>query len=235
MSDDKWTMRGAQESGNRPITDVRALKEYILECGFLPLFRNDVKGFSVEEHVPSASWWTDDALRDPWCWRMTLAEDDELAYGKFFGGNAGFVSKAWFPLFASFRRDGYDFDARADEGLSKSEDKRVMQLFEINPKPDTTFLRVQSELKGKFEPTLMRLMQQSYIIIEAFSQRINKSGQPYGWHRSVYTTPEAKWGYEYVTGAYTLGTHKAAAMILDKLRGTYPEGDFRRTMLLTDD
>ena len=40
---------------------------------------------------------------------MILAEDQSIAYGKFFSRAAGFVSKDFFPLFANYRRNGYDF------------------------------------------------------------------------------------------------------------------------------
>jgi hypothetical protein len=42
-------------------------------------------------------------------WREIIARTEEVAYGKYFGGKSGFVSKEWFPVFANYRRDGYDF------------------------------------------------------------------------------------------------------------------------------
>lgn len=85
---------------------------WINEIGFLPLFKNEVEGFSAEEHVSPLCWWTGDAENDLWEWREIIARSGEVAYGKFFGKKTGFVSKEWFPVFANYRRDGYDFDAR---------------------------------------------------------------------------------------------------------------------------
>ena len=58
------------------------------------------------------------------------------------------------------------------------------------------------ELAGKDETTLTQLQMQTYLIISDFRQRKNKSGQEYGWHLSVYETPETKWGRDFVASGY---------------------------------
>lgn len=67
-----------------------------------------------------------DAENDPWEWREIIARSGEVVYGKFFGKKTGFVSKEWFPVFANYRRDGYDFDARWDDELANIRNKRIM-------------------------------------------------------------------------------------------------------------
>ena len=47
--------------------------EYINEIGFLPLFRNDIPGFSLEERTVPEYWWCEDVDRDPWMWRAVIA------------------------------------------------------------------------------------------------------------------------------------------------------------------
>jgi hypothetical protein len=49
---------------------------------------------------------------------MILARDSGIAYGKFFNKDAGFVSKSFFPTFANYRRNGYDFDALFEDELA---------------------------------------------------------------------------------------------------------------------
>lgn len=66
-------------------------------------------------------------------WRRLIARSGQVAYGKFFGRKAGFISKAWFPHFANWRRDGYDFDSRWDEELASIRCKRVVDQFENRP------------------------------------------------------------------------------------------------------
>ena len=58
-----------------------------------------------------------------------MARSGRVAYGKFFGKKAGFISKTWFPHFANWRRDGYDFDSRWDEELATMRQKRIMDQF----------------------------------------------------------------------------------------------------------
>ena len=53
------------------------------EWGFLPLFRCELQGFSVEELSPPELWWTGEET-DPWSWRQLAARDGRLAYGKLF-------------------------------------------------------------------------------------------------------------------------------------------------------
>ena len=37
------------------------------------------------------------------------------------------MSQEWIPDFANFRRDGYDFDARWDDGLASYKDKELYE------------------------------------------------------------------------------------------------------------
>ena len=39
--------------------------EYINKVGFLPLFKNDIPGFSLEERTVPELWWSEDPARDP--------------------------------------------------------------------------------------------------------------------------------------------------------------------------
>ena len=95
------------------------------EWGFLPLFRCELQGFSVEELSPPELWWTGEET-DPWSWRQLAARDGRLAYGKLFHGRAGFLSPECLPDFCNFRREGYDFDSLYEEGLVSRRLKAVM-------------------------------------------------------------------------------------------------------------
>ena len=55
--------------------NVNELAELIHEIGFMPLFSNAIRGFSVEEMTEESVWWTGDASTDPWEWRRILAAD----------------------------------------------------------------------------------------------------------------------------------------------------------------
>ena len=93
----EWIMRGLAWDDPYRIRTWQELVNRVNEIGFLPLFANDITGFSAEEHVSPNYWWTGDREQDPWEWREIIAASHEVAYGKFFGGKAGFTSKAWLP------------------------------------------------------------------------------------------------------------------------------------------
>ena len=129
MEEERWTMHGLDASDPDCIHTEEDLQDFIHWIGFLPLFRNEIPGFSVEEHTASDSWWTGDPVIDPWEWRKIIAAGENITYGKFFNGKAGFISKEWFPAFANYRRDGYDYDARWDDELAGIRSKKIMDLF----------------------------------------------------------------------------------------------------------
>ena len=113
----EWIMKGLEWDNPYRIRSWRELINWINEIGFLPLFANEVPGFSAEEHVSPLFWWTGDPEQDPWEWREIIPATGEVAYGKFFNNKTGFISREWFPCFANARRDGYDFDAAWDDEL----------------------------------------------------------------------------------------------------------------------
>ena len=215
-------MHGRNESDPKCIQSCKKLAHYIEEVVFLPLFRNAVNGFSVEENVAPSAWWTDDEARDPWIWRMKLAASEEFAYGKFFGGCAGFVSKEWFPGFANIRRNGYDFDARADEGLANKREIDTMRLFENSSPLTAGEIRNKAYLTKALDATLLQLQKQTYIVIAGFVQKVNKRGELYGWHMSIYQTPESKWGYDFVTSAYRENICDSAERIISHVLSHWP-------------
>ena len=130
--DGEWIMKGCSRSDRNRLHTPEDLLDLILKVGFLPLFSNDIPGFSVEEHTPGEDWWIDDPARDPWAWRQLLAPNACVAYGKFFDKKAGFVSKEWFPCFANYRRDGYDYEGMYEDGKMTSRCKRILDILELN-------------------------------------------------------------------------------------------------------
>lgn len=64
--EDKWIMKGLAWDNPLRIRTWQELVSWVNEVGFLPLFRNGVPGFSVEEHVSADFWWTGEAPADSW-------------------------------------------------------------------------------------------------------------------------------------------------------------------------
>ena len=224
-----WIMHGVREDAPECIHTVDEAIAYINEIGFLPLFKNDIPGFSLEERTVAKYWWSGDRKRDPWEWREIIAGSGQVAYGKFFDKKAGFISKEWFPYFANYRRDGYDFDALWDDEKASIRQKKIMDLFaEENADAEIFSFEVKQNAgfgKGgekNFEGTVTDLEMKMYLCMRDFRQRKNKKGESYGWSIAVYSTPEHLWGYDYVTSAYHEDAKESWKRIEDHMHEIYP-------------
>lgn len=221
-----WIMHGVRENSPDCIHTSDQLIDYINEVGFLPLFKNSVPGFSVEEHTSPYYWWTENEEKDPWEWRRILAESKKVAYGKFFGRKAGFISLDFLPYFANWRRDGYDFDVLWDDQKASYREKKIMDRFEEATEFYSYELRSAAGFgkngEKNFEGTVTGLEMRMYLVRSNFKQRRNKYGIPYGWHIAVYATPESLWGYDLLTSAYDEEPGASGERILNTMRSLYP-------------
>ena len=52
-----WTIFGLDPTDSRCLHKVEEAESLIEEIGMLPLFGNDIKGFSLEERTASPNWW----------------------------------------------------------------------------------------------------------------------------------------------------------------------------------
>ena len=59
---------------------------------------------------------------------MEAARRGAVAYGKLFSKKAGLVSRERHPDLANYRHDGYDFDARYEDGLAGYREKQIMDV-----------------------------------------------------------------------------------------------------------
>jgi len=228
----EWYMLGCNPDDPACIHSIEELRAKILEMGFLPLFSNKIPGFSVEEHTVPGNWWTDDPDKDPWAWRQILSRDPDIAYGKFFDKKAGFISKEWFPVFANYRRNGYDFDALCGDELVPYRNQKLMEAFEFDDQMNSLEL-LSNEAKQKagfgkggqknFEGVLTELQMQTYLIMSNFRQRKNKKGQEYGWHIAALETPETKWGYDHIASGYYESPKDSWEKIKEQVRLFFPD------------
>ena len=195
----EWIMKGCRRSDPECLHSPEDLLALVRKVGFLPLFSNGIPGFSVEEHTPPADWWTGSSL-DPWDWRQLLAPHPDIAYGKFFDRKAGFVSREWFPCFANYRRDGYDWEGLYEDGKLKGSCRRILDVLELNENAEglgllSCEIRRRAALEKGFQGALTDLQMKSFLIMSDFRRRRNKLGGEYGWHVAELETPETKWGY----------------------------------------
>ena len=236
----EWIMYGVKWDDPECIHTVEEAIAYINEVGFLPLFKNDIPGFSLEERTTPEYWWCDIPEKDPWLWRAIIAGKHDIVYGKFFDKKAGFISKKWLPVFANYRRDGYDFDSLYEDGKAPLKHKRIMENF-MEGNEDTEIF--SSELKklagfGKegykgFEGAVTGLMMQIYLCNCDFKKRVNKKGAEYGWDVAVYSSPEHLFGYDYVTSRYKDAPQESWRQIVEHMHEIYPvatDGQIRKLL-----
>lgn len=211
------------------IRSYRELIHWINEIGFLPLFKNEADGFSVEEHVSDRCWWTGDPEQDPWVWREIIARTGEVAYGKFFNRKAGFISLEWFPIFANYRRDGYDFDSRWEDELANIRCKKIMDAFNTGGEfTGSELKRLAGFGKGgekNFDGIVTDLQMQSYLTIRDFRRKRSKKGAEYGMPVSIYARPEDLWGYEMVSSAYKEDPKTSWERIFEKVKNLFPDAE----------
>lgn len=157
------------------------LEDLVCRYGFLPFFSSPVKGFSVYECMPPSLWFVD-GMDGPWEWKGPIARGKRCAYSKLFGGKAGFVSLEWLPHLANYRRDGYDFDARFEDGLASWRDKKIVDA--LAAAGGVMLSRELKEACGKpkvFDTSITRLQMQTYVTAADFTYMKDTNGSPYGW------------------------------------------------------
>lgn len=227
------------------------LENRVLELGFLPFFKNSVRGFSVQEMTAPELWFSADD-EGPWEWKGPVIRGLNCAYGKFFNGKAGYISLEWFPDFANWRRSVRPLDPSAagdDFGISETlildtvreheslVSKELKDLCGLTTRPGrrTAFdlidtLEPLPLPKGKrhsgLEPAITRLQMSTRIVIADFEYSISKSGTPYGWGLARYTTPEALYGADFLSAASSCGIlrtpEESRARILERLAAIIP-------------
>ena len=213
----------------------------VWEYGILPYFATSIPGFSLEEHC---SPWVlfNDTEENTWEWKGPVIRETGCAYGKFFEKKAAYVRRDLFLDLANYRRDGYDFDARYDDGLAKFQDKQLYDLIDENAPVLSKVLRrsggyaysgrwQKTEGKKGFDTTVTRLQEQCYVIISDFVYTTDKKGNRRGWGVAEYTTPEKFMGAAFSEQVYQRSPQESYARLLEHLARLFPraaEKDLKR-------
>ena len=78
------------------------------------------------------------------------------------------------------------------------------------------------EGEKNFPGVITGLQMQTYLAISDFKRRKNKRGEEYGMAVSILLPPEAIWGYEKVTAAYSEKPKKSWDRIFEHVKELYP-------------
>lgn len=202
------------------------LATLIDDIGFLPFFQSPVPGFSLKDCVPPQLWFPDEG-DGVWEWKGPVIRLTGGAYGKFFRGKAAFISRAWYPDFANYRRDGYDFDAAYDDGLASFKEKKIYDALAEEGNLLSKELRRRSAFVGQaksgYDATLTRLQMRGYITTTDFEYALDGKGNPYGWGIARYATPESHFGADFTGKVYACTPEQSARRILDHLEKLLPQ------------
>ena len=215
-------MQAMRFSKLRSAEDVIRL---VQEIGFLPFSANEICGFAVQECCPPERFAA--VFGGPWEWKGPIARSKKCFYGKFFKGKMGFISLEHFPDFANYRRDGYDFDSRCDDGLVPYKDKYIFDTVKKDGSVLSTDLKALCNYRKNgntgFETIITRLQMETYLCIPDIFYMQDKNGKPYGWGVAQYSTPEAIVGYKVVSSAYKRKPQESLQKIIQHLSCVLPD------------
>jgi hypothetical protein len=208
------------------IHNADELETLVQRMGLLPFFACGVPGFSVEEFTPG-QFWLAEGVDGPWEWRMEVARRGAVAYGKLFNKKAGLVSREWYPDLANYRRDGYDFDARYEDGLASHKEKCIMDvLLRDGPTLSKDLKKCagfgKDGMKG-FDTAITRLQMQTYVTVHSFEYSRDKHGNPYGWGVARYAASEDVLGEDVTRSAYSRTPEGSKARLMAHLRTLCPQ------------
>ena len=211
------------------IRSEKDMAEAVERLGILPLFANSLPRFSIEEMADPDCWFS--GGEGPWEWKGPVIRETGCAYGKFFEGKAAFISRDWFLDFANYRRDGYDFDARCDEGLVPFREKELYALLAARAPVLSRHLKQaggygKSGKKG-FDGLITKLQAQGYAVVSDFVYLTTKAGDTYGWGVAEYSTPEQVFGEAFTAHVYDREPEKSAERLLARLEALVPHADER--------
>ena len=209
------------------ISSRQGLMDLIDQMGFVPFFENEIEGFSLEEHIDRKCWYDGQDPWPAWEWKGPVIRDMKCAYGKFLRGKAMYVSAKWFPDFANFRRDGYDFDARYDDGLASFQDKELFELLDRHaPVMSKELKRIggygRTVGRKGFDTSITRLQKQCYVVTSDFGHSTDRFGNEYGWGIAEYSTPEKFFGKKFTDTVYKRTPEESYDRILKHFRKILP-------------
>lgn len=202
---------------------VRAVERF----GFVPFFKNRILGFSIAEHCAPETWFSDE--EGIWEWKGPVVRETGCAYGKFFENKAVFISREWFPDFANYRRNGYDFDALWEDGKARHADKALYDLLSTHAPVTSRALKdlggYGREGRRGFDASISRLQALGYVLISDFVYDLDRKGNPYGWGVAEYSTPERWLDVDFTQNVYRRSPEESFERILTHLKTILPFAD----------
>ena len=187
------------------------LQRAVAALGVLPFFANRVAGWSLEEHVDPAVWFT--SREGPWEWKGQMASERRCVYGKFILNKAAFVSPEAFADLLNLRRGGMTFEERLEDGQIPWGDARLMAYLRAHPNVLSKHAKLECGLAKGYDAALTRLQMAADVILCDFRYSISRAGEPYGWGNAALDLPERWFG----EGAFAVPEDRAPEESLGRL------------------
>ena len=207
--------------------------------GVICLFRY---GWGAEEET-GVVWHTGDPDTDPWEWRMrVLNERNDIAYAKVFFKKAGYITKDWYPYFLAARRGvgsvgvgssgvsgNTAFQDEYADGTISHFAKRIYETVVANISLPAHEIKRRAGFKRedapRFDSALNELQMKLYLTICGLEQKLSRAGEEYGWHSTVFCTPETFWPPEVFERAAALTSGEAVDALAERIFNLHPEAD----------
>lgn len=176
-----------QEIARTPVVrDWESMLRLIQEFRLVPFFSNPVPGYSIQEHTPADSWFTEDNL-GPWDWKIDCVQTGDIAYGKFlWGGKAAFATVDVYRELMNWRRSLPKYSPTGEQ-------QKVLDLMEERGSITVTDVRLLLQVKkAAADALLSRLQMQTRVITGDITRVYRGPDLKYsGWQRSSFCAPEA--------------------------------------------
>ncbi len=176
-----------QEIARTPVVrDWESMVRLIQEFRLVLFFSNPVPGYSIQEHTPADSWFTEDNL-GPWDWKIDCVQTGDIAYGKFlWGGKAAFATVDVYRELMNWRRSLPKYSPTGEQ-------QKVLDLMEERGSITVTDVRLLLQVKkAAADALLSRLQMQTRVITGDITRVYRGPDLKYsGWQRSSFCAPEA--------------------------------------------
>jgi hypothetical protein len=202
------------------LTNYQDFISRVEELGFLP-FSGIADGMpSLASETPGNIWHTGDDQTDPWRWKDRACEEKRLAFGCLLGGNKGFIAPRLYPAFLTACRPEESMEERYSDGLVSQTVWELWKLFQDRRTLDTSEIRrlmgvTRKKGSSRVDSAAAELQKHFCITVAGSRQKLDRSGQPYGWRINVYELVEDWVPDEWLTVNAFSDREEAQAAILD--------------------
>lgn len=210
--------RAAAVSRRQVVHSVSDIARVINAQGFLPFFRGEIAGFSLEEMTPPELWFPEEDPQDNgvWDWKSDIILEADCAYARLYMKKMCFVSMAFYPDLVNVRRAEFRLNEaelallkllrergtllsrewKRLGGYAKPRAGRSNPVDRLLAAEERGVKERRSSEKESFDAAVTRLQMGGYVVSAAFEYGYRADGRRYGWGVARYVAAEDFFGPE---------------------------------------